>query len=295
VKRRQAFTLIELLVVIAIIAVVMGLLLSAVQRVRESANRITCQNNLKELGLALHNYHDRLGHFPSGYESRVDADGSDLGPGWGWAAYLLSDLEQDNLRNRIDFAQDIMAAVNAPFRVQTLKVFRCPSDRALDTFTVTDQNGQNLVDLAHGNYIAMSGNGSTTDHVDDNDGSFLRNRRFRVADITDGLSSTIFLGERSSDMSLATWTGAVTGGVVPSNRDPDGLEGAPALVLGHAGFQLPGDPNVLDADGFASRHPQGANFLFGDGSVHWLGSNIRAVVYDALVSRAGGEAVGAEY
>src|SRR5438034_11833417 len=105
VRKHRAFTLIELLVVIAIIGVLLGLLLPAVQKVREAAARIQCKNNLKQIGLAMHSYHDRTGSFPPGYFTNTDANGNDTGPGWGWASYLLADVEQDNLKRQIDFSR----------------------------------------------------------------------------------------------------------------------------------------------------------------------------------------------
>src|SRR5438105_6411662 len=106
-KYRQGFTLIELLVVIAIIAMLLGLLVPAVQKVREAMARLECKNNLKQIGLALHNYHGAFKCLPPGYSSAVAADNSDLGPGWGWAAHLLPFLEQDNLYKNINFSAGI--------------------------------------------------------------------------------------------------------------------------------------------------------------------------------------------
>src|SRR5947209_6027641 len=123
----RGFTLIELLVVIAIIGTLIGLLLPAVQRVRESASLLRCKNNLKQIGLALHSFHDRTGSFPPGYQSQVAADHSDLGPGWGWAAFLLTDLEQDNLQRRIRFDLQISDPANAAVRVMVLPILVCPS------------------------------------------------------------------------------------------------------------------------------------------------------------------------
>ena len=295
---RRGFTLIELLVVIAIIAVLVGLLLPAVQRVREASNRVKCQNNLKQIGLALHNYHDYSGRFPPGYQTRVAADNSDLGPGWGWAAFLLDDLEQGNLKKQIRFDLDIRDPLNADARVSVLPIFVCPSDITLNTFTVVDANGNPLVDVARANYVAMNGVLGVSSDAFDNNGAFLRNRRFRTADIIDGLSNTLFVGERATNMSKVTWTGAVTGGVVPAQRYPDpanqlaNAEAASALVLSHGSqTHIPNDQLVFDADATSSYHPGGVNFLFGDGSVHVISNGINGRVYEALLTRAGNEPI----
>jgi prepilin-type N-terminal cleavage/methylation domain-containing protein/prepilin-type processing-associated H-X9-DG protein len=302
-KIRSAFTLIELLVVIAIITVLMGLLLPAVQKVREAANRMKCENNLKQIGLALHSYHDRMGSFPPGYRTAVAADNSDLGPGWGWGAFLLGDLEQDNLKSQITFNLDIKDPANATVRTTILSVYQCPSEIQPGTFTVVDANGNPLVDVAEGNYVAMNGVLGVSGDSFDNNGAFLRNRTFRIADMTDGLSNTLFVGERCTNMSHTTWCGAVTSGVVPAQRYPDKVdqlanaELASALVLAHGSrFHIPNDQLVFDADAAASYHPGGVSFLFGDGSVHVITNSIDGLIYEALLTRAGSEVIdGSQY
>src|SRR2546428_10863061 len=118
-RRSRGFTLIELLVVIAIISILIGLLLPAVQKVREAAARLKCKNNLKQIGLALHNCHDTTGSFPAGYVSSGGPGGpaDDQGPGWGWAALLLPFLEQNHLHRQIRFDRDITDPVNAAVRM----------------------------------------------------------------------------------------------------------------------------------------------------------------------------------
>src|SRR5215469_7251820 len=133
---RRGFTLIELLVVIALIGVLIGLLLPAVQKVREAANRVQCQNNLKQLGLALHNHEATRNAFPPGYVSQpenpamgpVDPQFNDAGPGWGWLTYLLPYVEQGNLYRSLSLNLPCWHPANAA-RVRTpVPLFRCPSD-----------------------------------------------------------------------------------------------------------------------------------------------------------------------
>jgi prepilin-type N-terminal cleavage/methylation domain-containing protein/prepilin-type processing-associated H-X9-DG protein len=324
---RRGFTLIELLVVIAIIAILIGLLLPAVQKVREAGNRTQCTNNLKQIGLALQNYHDTYGSFPPGYiDGNTDPTKTpdlDVGPGWGWASFILPFLEQNNLYEQINFKVTVGTGVNAPLCLLPLKVYKCPSDLTLPPFFVYDSTFTNPVArLVHANYVGCNGwvecfNGAGGNYPGGPGadglpgplglaarGVFWRNSHTRIADVSDGLSNTIFVGERSSDHSPVTWTGAFPGGRCPAWMAGQAVDSPPpgvaydnadfgeALVLAHGNqTHVPSaDVPVFDPDTFYSMHtPRGANYLFGDGSVHFLHNNIDPVTYQALATMAAEE------
>jgi prepilin-type N-terminal cleavage/methylation domain-containing protein/prepilin-type processing-associated H-X9-DG protein len=285
----RGFTLIELLVVIAIIAVLLGLLLPAVQKVREAAARLQCENNLKQVGLALHDYHDTAHAFPPGYVSGYDAAGNDTGPGWGWAAYLLPHIEQQNLYTAARLDQPIEAPANASVRVTPVKTYLCPSDSAPPTWTARRYDalgnpGAALCDVASANYVGVFG---VTEPGVDGEGVFYRNSAVRIADITDGTSNTLVVGERGHALAPAAWVGAVTGAeIYPYNSSN--------MVLGHTG-ESHGPAMPVDVNNFSSRHTGGVNFAFADGHVSFLTAAVSQAVYQALSTRAGGEPVGGEF
>jgi prepilin-type N-terminal cleavage/methylation domain-containing protein len=297
-RRRTAFTLIELLVVIAIIAILIGLLLPAVQKIREAANRMKCSNNLKQIGLAMHNYHVTYERFPAGYTSTAATlNGEGFGPGWGWGATLLPYIEQDNLFRQIDLSRDIADPVNAAARVKVLSVYRCPSDAPpRDTFVVPSEAGSSICEVAFANYVGVGGTFEVSEFPDTGTGVLFRNSRVGVADITDGTSNTIMAGERASKQSpMTTWTGAVTGAIVPPSLNPAfENEEPPVLVLTNTGEaadgRVPNNPHGHVED-LNSRHTSGVVVLLADGSVRMIRNTINPVTWEALGTRAGGEVV----
>ena len=295
---RAGFTLIELLVVIAIIATLMGLLLPAVQKVREAAARSQCQNNLKQIGLACHNYHDANRSLPPGYSATVPyVDGAtDTSPGWGWGAYLLPHLEQDNLYRQLNLDQPVK---NSAAIRTVLKGYLCPSDTPPGSaFSLTDATGTPVTSAAPSSYAATVGPDASDVADPTGLGIFYRNSRTKLTDVKDGTSQTVMIGDRAWADSQGIWAGAPSGAVTrPGPRNPWQTVTGPAanLVLAHNNWI-----NVkTDADGglddFSSYHPGGVNLLFADGSVHF----IRSITADgperqafwALGTRAGGEVI----
>lgn len=289
----SGFTLVELLVVIAIIGVLIALLLPAVQAAREAARRSQCQSNLRQIGVAMHNEHSARNKFPPGFVSRTDStDGPGLGPGWGWAAHLLPHVEEANLH--VELVRDIVDPVFDSVRVTRLPLFVCPSDPGeAQTFTVANDAGMELTKLAFANYVGVGGTFEVTGFPDTGTGVMLRNKRLRIADITDGTSHTLMVAERCSRRSpQTTWVGAVTNASVPPLNPTYEEEGPPVLVLTNTGIaddaRVPNNPldHVEDSN---SEHPGGVNFLFCDGSVRIINNEIDGRLWEALGTRAGGE------
>jgi prepilin-type processing-associated H-X9-DG protein len=289
-------------VVISIIGVLIALLLPAVQAAREAARRTQCVNNLKQLGLALHNYEGTHLTLPPGYVSNFDAQGNDTGPGWGWAAMLLPKFEQTLLFNSLNFNLAIEDPANMTGRLPSVNNFLCPSDRvevywAVNRDAATGAPRQNICQVAPSNYVGMYGNGEPGPL---GDGLFFRNSKVGLRDITDGTAQTLAVGERSHRLGEATWVGPVTNAIMfPTDNDDIGryrTETSSGMVLGHVGEGVgPGDRRG-DVNQFYSLHSSGGvNFLFADGHVTFLKSAMNYQAYKALATRAGGEVVSSEF
>jgi prepilin-type processing-associated H-X9-DG protein len=298
VSRRSAVTLTELLVVLAIITIVIGVLLPVVQRSREAARRLSCADNLRQIGLACRSYHDAYGAFPPGYSADRCADPLGTHPGWGWAARLLPFLEQDALQRRIVFHASISRPSNEAARCTLLRVYLCHSDPDVpDDFLVTDLSGRLVARVAPTSYAANYGIGDLDEIPGPKEGVFYCNSRVQLEDITDGTCSTILIGDRAWSHTMAPWAGAVPHGVVrggPRNAWRDNPQAAyPAPNFCLVQTNKIGDAHDPDGslDEFYSEHPGGVNVLFADGSVRFLHNSIQPAVLQAMGTRAGGEVV----
>jgi prepilin-type processing-associated H-X9-DG protein len=276
--------LIELLVVLAIIAVLIGILLPAIQRVREAVNRASCQNNLRQIGIACHDYHLNRNALPPGYvAAQPYVDGaSDTSPGWGWAAFLLPYIEGDAIDAAIDVNQSILSPRNAGATKTVIRLYLCPSDPVPpEAFPLPDGFGNTICFVGPTSYAACCGSDATDTEGPNGDGVFYRNSTTRFEDISDGTSHTILVGERAWSNANGTWVGAVPGGVIRRGAAnpcqplvPGAWYPAATLALAHAHM----NNALFDSDGsagmddFSSRHIGGSNFVFADGSVRFIRS-----------------------
>jgi prepilin-type N-terminal cleavage/methylation domain-containing protein/prepilin-type processing-associated H-X9-DG protein len=286
-RRRNAFTLVELLVVIAIIGVLVGLLLPAVQHARAAARRISCFNNLKQLGLGLHNYESAHRKLPPGYIYKPGPQGNRAGLGWG--AMILPQLEQSNVYAQLNTSVPLFDPANVAAREQHLPVFLCPEDSVSADGYV--EMGSEKYAMA--SYVASFGPPDLDDTQEKRDGLFSRNSACRYAHITDGLSNTLACGERQNGPFRkagvhgphfsyeTTWVGAIR-----ELTDPTDDHGH--MVL----FQTGHTPNSAYSDDrdVSAPHLGYANFLMADGSVRLITEQIELSVYQSLSTRAGGEA-----
>ncbi len=295
-QSRYAFTLIELLVVIAIIGVLIALLLPAVQKARESANRAKCQNNLHQIGIALHSYHGDYGSFPPGYRWQpfVPDVPTNTDPGWSWAASLLPYLEQDNLQRQINFKSSVSDPNNESIRTSILQMFVCPTDQQTGLFQIQTTTGLSVNSATNSYAACFGGLVEISDTPGCGDGVFYRNSRVRFADIGDGTSNTFAVGERAALFAQAPWAGAVSAGTVRITPgapvSSTSVEGAPVQVLAHCGSHALND-NRSDPDDFFTPHVGTAFFLFADGSVRPVSVKTDVDIIRALATRNGGEVV----
>jgi prepilin-type N-terminal cleavage/methylation domain-containing protein len=313
--RRSGFTLIELLVVIAIVGILVALLLPAVQKVRESANRISCTNHLKQLGLAVHAYHNSQGYFPVNTLDTVTWSNNWGGHNWSWLARILPYVEQEPLYRQANIPTNTLQESRAQCATQ-IPLFLCPSDPASHTGPRTDAYNLAPTPVGQTNYKGVSGanwgwnstplpwdtdfgggscgadarwvNASfdgSENGLNWGDGIFYRvdsHRPRRLSDVTDGTSNTFMIGEDvPAQNQHCSWPYANnangTCGIGPNARRVDGTAYSPSDW-----------PNVYS---FHSLHPGGLLFAYADGSVHFIQEAIDLPTYRAMATMRSGEVV----
>jgi prepilin-type N-terminal cleavage/methylation domain-containing protein len=279
----SAFTLIELLVVIAVIGILIALLLPAVQAARESARASSCKNNLKQIGLALHNYHDLMGQLPAGWI----ADEPEGVPGWGWASAILPQMEQEPLNHQIRRELPIEDPFHQAVRETVIKNYLCPSDGTRPKVFMIGTGGfpgddvdeaSPLFNVARSNYVGVFGTFELEDAPSAGNGVFFHDSLVEFASIADGLSNTFLVGERESRLGGSVWSGMISHANEPMARVVGITDHTPNTLTRHF-------------DDFSSMHVGGVHFLMGDGSVRRYNDTIDERVYRALATRDGKEGV----
>lgn len=299
VSRISAFTLVELLVVIAIIGALIALLAPAVQASREAARKTQCMNNLKQVGLALHNHISAHKCLPAGYQ--IDSffnNGDEKGPGWAWGARLLPFLEQSPLFDLINEKTYVSSFAAKPVVLKTVPGFVCPSDDGVEPIISIPAyiTKTTICKMASSSYVGSAGTVRPTCKLcrDNFDGVFGRNHPVQPRELEDGLSQTLAIGERATQWANAALWGVVPNSILLDNQKPEMYAAGPAYVLGTTfkdGFNIC-EEQGLDknstsyAESFGSVHPGGCNFAFCDGGVRFVFDTVDPAVMNALATRA---------
>ncbi|MCE9563509.1 MAG: DUF1559 domain-containing protein [Planctomycetes bacterium] len=315
-SKRYGFTLIELLVVIAIIAILIGLLLPAVQKVREAAARMKCSNNLKQVGLALHNYHDVRGVMPMGqpqgyYYANWYADGALTDPNLKvidadrscWVAFILAYLEQSAMASQYDTWAKTWpgSTISGPFATTIIPTLVCPSDKNSPKISTLGQG-------FHTNYVTCLGSGYATPSTAPNglalDGMFYGRSKIRITDVTDGTSNTVMGSEllQSPDTGTHDIRGRIWNSIHAATEFSTIYPPNSTIGDNPMGYcvAIPGAPcasqSVANAYTLArSRHTGGVNAVLADGSVRFVRDNITPSTWLGMGSRASGEVIPGDY
>lgn len=285
-RRPHGFTLIELLVVLAIIAILVSLLLPAVQQAREAAWRTSCKNNLLQLGIAMHNYDLAFQMLPPGCVNPTSPIRNNVVDGYhmSWVCQILPMLEQANLAQTIRFDLPAYDPANLTVRATQLTVLNCPTDGT----RVTSPPGFSAP-LAISNYAGCF-SGSDVPIAADNDGLLFLNSSISYRQIRDGASNTLLIGEKM------TVDGTFEQGWLSGTRSTLRNTGVPLnggwdkIIVNST--VTPQPPNDTATSGFSSRHTGGTQFLLADGSVRFLSSNINGRILSLLGSRDDRQVIG---
>jgi prepilin-type N-terminal cleavage/methylation domain-containing protein/prepilin-type processing-associated H-X9-DG protein len=311
INSRRAFTLIELLVVIAIIALLMALLLPAVQKVRAAADKMRCQNNVKQIGIALHHFHNDFGVFPaSGWT--VAGPGNPAGKYVGWRALILPYIEQDNIRRLYDLNVHWWEEPNVSLGGMEVRIYMCPStaDRLVVTSAVAKppRPAMNFpVPLAPADYEAIMGVNPAVDPIlyatpDSNRGVMWRNSMNALGHLYDGSANTIMVIECAGRPLV--YRGRTRRADIPNDQGQGWVDNEGNCSLDGSNFDgslqglgpilTPRAINATNQNEPYSFHSGGANFLFADGHVAFIREGVKIEVFAALVTRNAGEVVSEE-
>ena len=286
-RRRRGFTLIELLVVIAIIAVLVAILLPAVQQAREASRRSSCQNNLKQIGVAMHSYQETFGLFPPGFfGGQTNVTPNCPGTGWAWGAMLLPYIDQSALYTKLAPGNPMPVTTQLDLLQTVIGTYLCPSDPHRTPGQNTNGNAQVQIgtsgtnySLGMSNYAACAGNGGIDCSLAEQNGIFYNNSNISIRDITDGASNTLLIMERDSQKVTATstvhmaanWAGTTAGtaACVANERVYSVL-----VTLRGTYGEINGSPTRFDTREPSSQHAGGCQVTMADGAVRFISQNI---------------------